>query len=1302
MVLGKVVLKVEEYERDPSVGSRSNRSMDEPRNVVSSSVKEVAEIPAQKKEVTEVATRPAMPMTETAQPTIWERISWGFKARPVSGSGSGMAVFQTIKATTSAPSAEEPVKEAIVDAKPIPPTPAPTPPPKSPKPPPALTEPAKLSPKPEIPKSKIIETEEDTDFHSTLQPHPDWRCNDGFEVHDFFISYRVATDATLATELALALRTGSIHTYLDKYCLIPGQRWEDGFLQGLLRAKVVLLVVSAAALQRVLTAEKWADNMLLEWEITLDMVDQGLTTAMPLFIGTTTKDSNNKTAVLPFDGWGLAYPDEIHCHKSSPKKRTVKQTMQAIFALQGKNISPLDIGGAVPALRDLLESTHGHALPLSENEITLLKEYLDPVDMTADRQRLRSEYTKGTRRGLLDDLLAVRHSKHRVSDSRVTWLNGESGIGKSVLAAKFMDNLESRSQLGGYFICRYDDVNARSPMALVNTLIYSLAMWRPALGRFILDILSTDVRVREGSVQAKWDKCLCKALASLERTPESLVFVIDGLDECGRENHRSNLLSLFSEGGGAAAWGQAPAASLPSFVSVVVTARPEKDIIASLRSVNQIEMKPMDSKNVIDIEKTVKHRLENLPLEDKEDLIGNICDGAKGSYRKALTMLDKFTSDADIEVPAIEQLLLEESTVGELKWIEQRLAESLDAGLGNHHLLLASIVIGTDITPAILASFTPVDEGALNTLLSKAVQLDHLAFELQAAVRQIPTYNFVVNYLSTQHWTQEICGSTYTSISMSGTASIECANCRSTDWWGLAYSCNGCLQTYAAMGYARQEFFMLCSACGAGTSGSDPMSHANHEKNVLMHPDVDVEKVNKSIGLLTAKYLNHVIRFKPTIFESNMHRRMTVYCLRVLLNLLPTINESANMEDIPLHLTYAASNIFNHWKESAADDVVDANLEAELDAGMLKLFADHFATLLVLYSTMEGWVDIERKAYIVPMVPNFVVLRNLQAWLNLTVSWDGKVPEAPTDVVFNTPSVSRMHINQLLQLFCRLIHTEESEDFKRPLGKLYLTNPFHWAEKFNIILNEFDGSGFAYKEDQEWAQRREERKKAITCLETMHAQLRFNIYNIPLDPLKDYPVPEDEVDATINANLSTELQYALQHWMDHLSECTALLTKDDAMKDPENACLGELLKSFFESEEKTAYFIEAMAFFSTRMVDGYRSATVQNSDEIESWLQGRGDCEGIERFQAAANMDPEKLERFVDNVWCCKNTGNIWENPLHLYFYDIRVNNHNFVTFRKQNPLKKWIYDESDGGFYRKRKPGEWDARGTEDDTDEE
>ncbi|KAJ3033193.1 hypothetical protein HDV00_006663 [Rhizophlyctis rosea] len=164
-----------------------------------------------------------------------------------------------------------------------------------------------------------------------------WSCNKGVNTHSFFLSHRVATDRFTAKELAWLLsEEGNVHCYVDEYCLTPGKKWEEGFMEGLYHSQVVLLLCSEAGLERVKGADKVKDNMLLEWEHALDLQDAGTHTVVPLFIGTTDANTNAHYDFKAYDT--SAYPDEMHCHQDSPKKRTIKQTIQSVFDLQGKPV----------------------------------------------------------------------------------------------------------------------------------------------------------------------------------------------------------------------------------------------------------------------------------------------------------------------------------------------------------------------------------------------------------------------------------------------------------------------------------------------------------------------------------------------------------------------------------------------------------------------------------------------------------------------------------------------------------------------------------------------------------------------------------------------------------------------------------------------------------------------------------------------------------------------------------------------------------------------------------------------------
>ncbi|KAJ3102588.1 hypothetical protein HK100_004342 [Physocladia obscura] len=107
---------------------------------------------------------------------------------------------------------------------------------------------------------------------ANLQAKRDWQDWSDRE-YDYFISYRVASDADLAKELyfRLRLQTGSNkasnnRVFLDVENLKDGNDWTEGFSTGLKHSKIVVLLVSKGSLERMKTADQFQDNVLLEWE----------------------------------------------------------------------------------------------------------------------------------------------------------------------------------------------------------------------------------------------------------------------------------------------------------------------------------------------------------------------------------------------------------------------------------------------------------------------------------------------------------------------------------------------------------------------------------------------------------------------------------------------------------------------------------------------------------------------------------------------------------------------------------------------------------------------------------------------------------------------------------------------------------------------------------------------------------------------------------------------------------------------------------------------------------------------------
>jgi hypothetical protein len=100
---------------------------------------------------------------------------------------------------------------------------------------------------------------------------------------DVFISYRVASDASLAQDLYEALKAAGLRVFYDKECLRLGKSWRDGFCAGLSSSRAFVPLLSRGGFNCVdaagrpvlgrnwgaLAADSPVDNVLLEHRLAL-------------------------------------------------------------------------------------------------------------------------------------------------------------------------------------------------------------------------------------------------------------------------------------------------------------------------------------------------------------------------------------------------------------------------------------------------------------------------------------------------------------------------------------------------------------------------------------------------------------------------------------------------------------------------------------------------------------------------------------------------------------------------------------------------------------------------------------------------------------------------------------------------------------------------------------------------------------------------------------------------------------------------------------------------------------------------
>lgn len=91
--------------------------------------------------------------------------------------------------------------------------------------------------------------------------------------YDVFISYRVVSDGGLAQDLYRKLKQEGLRVYLDRECLKDGEDFEAGFIKGLAKSNVYVLLFSLKGMGRIgaLTPESACDNVLLEMRMAREL-----------------------------------------------------------------------------------------------------------------------------------------------------------------------------------------------------------------------------------------------------------------------------------------------------------------------------------------------------------------------------------------------------------------------------------------------------------------------------------------------------------------------------------------------------------------------------------------------------------------------------------------------------------------------------------------------------------------------------------------------------------------------------------------------------------------------------------------------------------------------------------------------------------------------------------------------------------------------------------------------------------------------------------------------------------------------
>jgi hypothetical protein len=184
-----------------------------------------------------------------------------------------------------------------------------------------------------------------------------------------------------------------------------------------------------------------------------------------------------------------------------------------------------------------------------------------------------------------------------VQELSTLWLSGMAGTGKTAIAGTFAKNLREQGILGATFFIDRQQEERRSLTRIVQTLAYDLAKHNHEQLRAVWTVLRDDPTFERLSYQEQV-RLLIKNPLDIVR-PETLVILIDGLDECGASHGASLLVTLVKF-----------LAHHP--IKLFVTSRDETDIASTLGGISHNSVKLQDVEVFEDVKLYWEHNLDEL------------------------------------------------------------------------------------------------------------------------------------------------------------------------------------------------------------------------------------------------------------------------------------------------------------------------------------------------------------------------------------------------------------------------------------------------------------------------------------------------------------------------------------------------------------------------------------------------------------------------------------------------------------------------------------------------------------------
>ncbi|KAJ1305717.1 hypothetical protein OPQ81_010451 [Rhizoctonia solani] len=220
----------------------------------------------------------------------------------------------------------------------------------------------------------------------------------------------------------------------------------------------------------------------------------------------------------------------------------------------------------------------------------------------------RRECTIKTREQVLLDLHGWKRDAH---GTRLCWMSGMAGTGKTTIANTLCTALDKSHELGASFFCTRLLPECRNIKKVIPTISYQLARFSRPFRGALSHILEQDPDIHTKVLRVQFERMIVGPLREVSSSfPTNVVAVIDALDECEDKDGVDQILGVLLD----------HASALP--IKFFVSSRPEYYIrhrLAGSTVKSQITLHELDEKIVKDdIETYLREELACMALSDSQ------------------------------------------------------------------------------------------------------------------------------------------------------------------------------------------------------------------------------------------------------------------------------------------------------------------------------------------------------------------------------------------------------------------------------------------------------------------------------------------------------------------------------------------------------------------------------------------------------------------------------------------------------------------------------------------------------------